>query len=102
MEIKHKIFGVEITLASETPVDIVEIEQYVQRGPDKYGSRLNHMKVEILPNDEVALTYRVKNKPFERIRRITGYLVGTLDRWNNAKHAEEHDRVKHGMERDDL
>lgn len=40
---------------------------------------------------------------FERIRRITGYLVGTLDRFNNAKRAEERDRVKHsvstGMER---
>ena len=32
---------------------------------------------------------------FERIRRITGYLVGTVDRFNNAKRAEEHDRVKH-------
>ena len=35
---------------------------------------------------------------FERIRRITGYLVGTIDRWNNAKQAEEKDRVKHGEE----
>lgn len=34
---------------------------------------------------------------FERIRRITGYLVGTLERFNNAKRAEEHDRVKHGL-----
>lgn len=34
---------------------------------------------------------------FERIRRITGYLVGTMDKWNNAKRAEEHDRVKHGV-----
>ena len=33
---------------------------------------------------------------FERIRRITGYLVGTLDKWNDAKKAEEKDRVKHG------
>lgn len=32
---------------------------------------------------------------FERIRRITGYLVGTLDRFNNGKRSEEHDRVKH-------
>ncbi len=32
---------------------------------------------------------------FERIRRITGYLVGTMDQWNDAKRAEEHDRVKH-------
>ena len=34
---------------------------------------------------------------FERIRRITGYLVGTMDRWNNAKKAEERDRVKHTL-----
>ena len=34
---------------------------------------------------------------FERIRRITGYLVGTMDKWNDAKRAEERDRVKHGM-----
>ncbi len=33
--------------------------------------------------------------PFERIRRITGYLVGSLERFNDAKRAEEHDRVKH-------
>ena len=32
---------------------------------------------------------------FERIRRITGYLVGTMDKWNDAKRAEERDRVKH-------
>lgn len=32
---------------------------------------------------------------FERIRRITGYLVGNVDRWNDAKRAEEKDRVKH-------
>jgi ribonucleoside-triphosphate reductase len=37
--------------------------------------------------------------PFERIRRITGYLVGTLDRFNNGKRAEERDRVKHGVAR---
>lgn len=35
--------------------------------------------------------------PFQRIRRITGYLVGTLDRFNNAKRAEVRDRVKHEM-----
>ena len=39
---------------------------------------------------------------FERIRRITGYLVGTVDRFNNAKRAEVEDRVKHGRtEKDD-
>lgn len=34
---------------------------------------------------------------FERIRRITGYLVGTVDRFNNAKRAEVEQRVKHGL-----
>ena len=34
---------------------------------------------------------------FERIRRITGYLVGTMDQWNDAKKGEERDRVKHSI-----
>jgi len=34
---------------------------------------------------------------FERIRRITGYLVGTMYKWDDAKRAEERDRVKHGL-----
>ena len=38
-----------------------------------------------------------ENVKFDRIRRITGYLVGTTDRFNNAKHAEERDRVKHSL-----
>ncbi len=38
-----------------------------------------------------------EGRDFDRIRRITGYLVGTMDRWNNAKRAEEKDRVKHTM-----
>ena len=42
-------------------------------------------------------TYVGEGVRFERIRRITGYLVGTLDRWNDAKRAEERDRVKHGL-----
>lgn len=38
-----------------------------------------------------------KGVGFERIRRITGYLVGSMGRWNNAKKAEERDRVKHSL-----
>lgn len=34
---------------------------------------------------------------FERIRRITGYLVGTMGQWNDAKKGEERDRVKHSV-----
>ncbi len=38
-----------------------------------------------------------KGVGFERIRRITGYLVGTMDKWNDAKKAEESERVKHNL-----
>ena len=41
-----------------------------------------------------------ENIKFERIRRITGYLVGTLDRFNDGKRAEEKDRVKHSLNGD--
>ncbi len=50
--------------------------------------------------DECPCCHRKENDtdvPFERIRRITGYLVGTLDRFNNGKRAEEADRVKHSL-----
>lgn len=48
--------------------------------------------------DEIQIQEKPLGKGigFQRIRRITGYLVGTLDRFNNAKRAEEKDRVKHG------
>lgn len=47
----------------------------------------------VLPNDgQVG-----EDVKFDRIRRITGYLVGTTDRFNNAKRAEERDRVKHSL-----
>ena len=47
--------------------------------------------------DEYGITPVFEKVPFQRIRRITGYLVGTIDRWNNAKRAEEKDRVKHTL-----
>ncbi len=49
-----------------------------------------------LDGEFVDLRYEYETVPFERIRRITGYLVGTLDRFNNAKRVEVGDRVKHG------
>ncbi len=45
----------------------------------------------------VNLKYELVPVKFDRIRRITGYLVGNMDRWNNAKRAEERDRVKHSV-----
>ncbi|MBD9219073.1 MAG: hypothetical protein EGQ35_01955 [Clostridiales bacterium] len=51
-----------------------------------------------IDGDFVDMKYTFKPVKFDRIRRITGYLVGTMDRWNDAKTAEEHDRVKHSLE----
>ena len=50
-----------------------------------------------LDGEYANLSYTLKPVPFERIRRITGYLVGTMDHWNDAKRAEERDRVKHSL-----
>ena len=50
-----------------------------------------------MDGDFVELRYDFGHVPFDRIRRITGYLVGTLDRFNDAKRCEEHDRVKHAV-----
>ena len=76
-----------------------EALEYVKRGKEKYGKHLQGLEIKIPADDEndVELYYDTDRMPFSRIRRITGYLVGTLDRFNNAKRAEEHDRVKHGV-----
>ena len=72
-----------------------EAMKYVEYLEDKYGRKVEYIKV--TPDGEyVNLEYRLESIPFERIRRITGYLVGTMDKWNDAKRAEEADRVKHG------
>ncbi len=78
-----------------------DIEAYIARGrkqrPDAVLTSL-HIEVD---GDYVELTYTYNEMPFERIRRITGYLVGSLERFNNAKRAEVTDRVKHEIS-DDL
>jgi ribonucleoside-triphosphate reductase len=50
---------------------------------------------ELFTEGDEKMDNKGKGVKFERIRRITGYLVGTLDRWNEAKKSEERDRVKH-------
>lgn len=73
-----------------------EMDAYVDHVRRKYNREPLQMEI-TLDGDEVELSYDFGTVPFQRIRRITGYLVGTLDRFNNAKRAEEHDRVKHGL-----
>ena len=73
-----------------------EINAYISRATQKYGVEPRHIDIKV-DGEDVELSYDLGTQPFQRIRRITGYLVGTLDRFNNAKRAEEHDRVKHSI-----
>lgn len=76
-----------------------ETAAYLDRGNKMFGSMLSGMDIEVLSDEEVKITYHILTaRPFERVRRITGYLVGTMDKWNDAKRAEEKERVKHGAE----
>ena len=80
--------------------DPQEAQAYVEYLEDKYNRKLETLDVNI-DGDYADLNYRFEHVPFERIRRITGSLVGTMDHWNDAKTAEERDRVKHSLERKD-
>lgn len=73
-----------------------ELQAYFNRAVEMYKKEPVEIDVKI-DGEFVDLAYHFEPQPFQRIRRITGYLVGTLDRFNNAKAAEEHDRVKHGV-----
>lgn len=69
------------------------IEHFKETNPDKEFKSFEFT----IDGDYVDVTYTYDMVPFERIRRITGYLVGTIDRFNDAKRAEVEDRVKHGL-----
>ncbi|MDL2318511.1 hypothetical protein LJC74_05480 [Eubacteriales bacterium OttesenSCG-928-A19] len=73
-----------------------EIDAYVERATEKYGREPVSMEI-VVDGEYVDVTYQFAEVPFHRVRRITGYLVGTLERFNDAKRAEERDRIKHSM-----
>ena len=73
-----------------------ESQAYVDYLESKYNRKLKSLDIKI-DGDFADLNYECEHVPFARIRRITGYLVGTMDQWNSAKAAEEHDRVKHDV-----
>lgn len=79
--------------------EITEAEKqaYIRRAHELYpGAAIDSIDVTI-DGEYAELTYHFAPIRFQRIRRITGYLVGTLDRFNNAKRCEERDRVKHDI-----
>ena len=68
------------------------IEFIQNKEPNK---EIEYINVVIDDEGYANIEYKVNPIPFERIRRITGYLTGTTNTWNNAKKAELKDRVKH-------
>ncbi len=75
-----------------------EIRTYIdalkEQNPDKCIKTVEFT----VDGEYVDMKYTYDTVPFERIRRITGYLVGTVDRFNDAKRAEVEDRVKHTID----
>ena len=69
------------------------VEHVRKENPNR---QIDWLKIKI-DGEYVDLQYQLVPVKFDRIRRITGYLVGSMDRWNDAKRAEERDRVKHGI-----
>lgn len=78
-----------------------EIDAYIARAQKKFPNKyIKSIDITLSGDDSeyVDIAYHFYAVPFERIRRITGYLVGTLERFNNAKRAEEADRVPHTVQ----
>lgn len=82
-----------VTLYCTEEMPDIEALQYINRAREAF----KHVRTvyAVLDGEDVILNYCYGHQDFERIRRITGYLVGTLDRFNDGKRAEESQRVKH-------
>ena len=74
-----------------------EIAAYKNYVKEKYPNDIIDEIILEFDGEDVKIETHKHSVPFNRIRRITGYLVGTLDRFNDGKRAEERDRVKHGV-----
>ena len=93
MDYKMVVDGIEIS-ANET-IGEKEAKAYIAYVHSKNpGKEIASISLDF-DGEEVGLGYHLQPESFEKIRRITGYLVGTVDRFNNGKRAEERDRVKH-------
>lgn len=98
MELTTEVDGVRIS--ADYAVTDQEIQKYLAYMAQKHGRKISdieRMKLALLDEEKVDVDVVFRERRFERIRRITGYLVGSTDRWNDAKRAEEKDRVKHGL-----
>ena len=72
-----------------------EARNYVEYLKARISTPLESVEVKMCNDGKVDVSYTAKGEKFERIRRVTGYLTGDLKSWNDAKQAEERERVKH-------
>ena len=86
---------VDSRLKDVTYNEAVNYIDYCDKHKANKGDCVTEIVLKPERGDNISIDWTVKPLPFNRIRRITGYLVGDLDRWNNAKKAEMRDRVKH-------
>ena len=91
------IDGVEVVAIGLDDFTETEAKNYVDYVRERVTDPLKSIRVKMCDDGKVDVSYLAKGEKFERIRRITGYLVGTTDRWNDSKKSEEHERVKHNV-----
>ena len=91
------INGTVVTVTGIENITEQEIIAYIERIKEQSQEEVTTLDISLADDGQVILDYQLRPQKFERIRRITGYLVGTIDRWNNAKRAEESERVKHSL-----
>lgn len=85
----------DVIVTCNEDVSEEEIRKYLAHVKKTNHGRMIQSLSLTFEGEEVGIGYYLEPEHFEKIRRITGYLVGDMSRWNDGKTAEEHDRVKH-------
>ena len=89
--------GVKVNFIGIDDATRDEATNYVAYVRGRVSMPVKTINVKLCDDGMVDVSYTARGEKFERIRRITGYLVGTLDRFNDGKAAEVKDRVRHGV-----
>ena len=92
-----KVDEVEVKVINLENFTEEEAKNYVDYVRERTTDPLKSIEIKMCDDGKVDVNYMTQGEKFERIRRITGYLTGDLNSWNNAKRAEEHERVKHSV-----
>ena len=95
---EYRVDGVKVTSTLEdlTEDEVRKYIRYVKENAE-CTDPLEEIKIVLCDDGKIDVDCIFHGEKFERIRRITGYLTGDLTTWNNAKRAEESERVKHNF-----